>query len=116
MKPLMVALSLLVVVVLSGCMNVPVAFVPASDPVDPRGYTILGESVSGTDTQVTFLFFTFGDSGSCQRHALDEALGQVEDADALVRMSVDREVCFCIPFLISRVRVTGTPVKVLRNL
>lgn len=38
-----------------------------------------------------WLFFTFGKSGSPQRHALEDALLQAANSDALVSMAVDTE-------------------------
>jgi len=115
-KNLAFAFSLFSVVALTGCLSSPTTFVPASEPVDAKGYTVLGESVSGTDSQFMILFVTFGSRGSSQRHALEAALKQSDESDALVGMAVDHEI-FGIPpvFFVSRTRVTGTPVKVLRN-
>ena len=105
---------------LSGCLTTPEAFVASSIPVSQGQYAVLGEEVRGTSTQISWLFFTFGASGSVQRHALEDALEQVSGADGLTAMAIDSE-CFSvmpislIPFPIFprfyKVVVTGTPIK-----
>ena len=99
---------------LSGCMSSAVTFAPSSVPLEQGRYTELAGEVTGTSTQVSWLFFTFGAGGSGQRHALDDALEQVDKADALVAMAVDEEFFMLVPFVLPSVfktRVTGTPVK-----
>lgn len=105
---------------LAGCLTTPETFVTSSIPVSQGQYVVLGEEVRGTSTQVSWLFFTFGASGSVQRHALESALDQVSGADGLTAMAIDSE-CFSvmpislIPFPIFprfyKVAVTGTPIK-----
>ena len=100
---------------LSGCMSNPLTFCTSSIPVEQGKYSVLAEDVTGTNTQVNWLFFTFGLGGSGQRHALADALEQVPGADALVAMSVDTEFFMLVPFVLPSfytTRVSGTPVKV----
>jgi len=102
----------------AGCLSWPVGFSEASSPLSHGQYTVLAKEVTGTDTQVKWLWFAFGKGGSCQRHALDSALGQVPGATALTAMSVEVEEFIVIPFLlptITTTRVTGTPVRALDN-
>lgn len=103
-----------------GCLTQPQAFVTSSVPMEQGKYTVLGEEVRGTSTQVMWLFFTFGEGGSVQRHALDDALSHVDGADGLTAMAVDSETfsllpTTLIPFPIFptfyKVTVTGTPVR-----
>ena len=99
---------------LAGCMSSAVTFVPSSIPLEQGRYTELAGEVTGTSTQVNWLFFTFGAGGSGQRHALEDALDQVENADGLVAMAIDEEFFMLVPFALPSVfktRVTGTPVK-----
>ena len=107
-----------------GCLTQPTSFVSSSIPMSQGGYTVLGLEVRGTSTQVSWLFFTFGAHGSSQRHALEDALSQVEGADGLTAMSVDSETFSIMPTsLISfpvfptfyKIVVTGTPVKLNAN-
>lgn len=98
----------------AGCMSSPLAFVPSSIPVEQGKYSVIASEVTGSATQVNWLFFTFGSGGSGQRHALADALRQVPEADALVAMSVDTEFFMLVPFALPsffKTRVTGTPVK-----
>lgn len=108
-------------VTVSGCMSSAVSFVPSSIPLEQGRYTELATEITGTSSQMSWLFFTFGAGGSGQRHALQDALDQVDGADGLVAMSVDVEQfalfsASLLPFPILPVftstRVTGTPVKV----
>lgn len=118
----MIALPILMgmAVLTSGCLSSASSFVASSAPVEQGRYTELAAEVSGTCTQVQWLFFTFGAAGSPQRHALSDALGQISGADALSAMAVDVEqfaffstTLMPLPILpvFTTTRVTGTPVK-----
>lgn len=105
----------------SGCLSSASSFVASASPIEQGRYTELASEVSGTCTQVQWLFFTFGAAGSPQRHALADALGQVSGADTLTAMAVDVEQfaflstsLLPLPILpvFTTTRVTGTPVKV----
>lgn len=104
----------------AGCVSSASSFVSSSIPLEQRGYSEVSSEVSGVCTQVQWLFFTFGKAGSPQRHAYNDALGQVSNADALTAMAVDIEQFSMIstsllPFpvlpVVTKTRVTGTPVK-----
>lgn len=103
---------------LSGCMSDAVGFVTSSIPVEQGRYTVIGDEVTGTCTDVNWLFFTFGSGGSGQRHALADALANVPGSDGLVGMAVDAEKFILVPFVLPSfftVRVTGTPIKLGEN-
>jgi len=104
----------------AGCLSQPSSFVTSSVPMEQGKYTVLGDEVQGSSTQVLWLFFSFGASGSVQRHALESALLQVDGADGLTSMAVDSETFSLLPTTIVsfpllpmfyRVTVTGTPVR-----
>lgn len=99
----------------SGCLSTPLALVPSTDPIEQGKYSVLGSEVSGTDTQVSFLFLTFGAHGSGIRRAINDALSQAPGSDALVRVAMEDESFWFIIFNFSKVRVTGTPVKCNQN-
>lgn len=102
----------------AGCMSNAVAFCASSVPVEQGKYSILAEEISGTCTQMNWLFFTFGLGGSGQRHAYRDALSQVPSADGLISMAVDEEYFILVPFALPSfytTRVTGTPVRLGRN-
>lgn len=122
MKKLIVVLAS--AAALAGCLTKPETFVASSIPVTQGEYTVLGEEVRGTSTQVSWLFFTFGARGSVQRNALEHALEQVSGADGLTEMAVDSETfsimpVSLIPFPIFptfyKISVTGTPFKLNVN-
>lgn len=102
----------------AGCMSSAVTFCPSSIPMEQGKYAVLADEVTGTCTQMNWLFFTFGLGGSGQRHACADALSKVPDADGLVGMAVDEERFILCPFALPTfftTRVTGTPVRLGRN-
>lgn len=124
MKNLVKSVGFACLLACAGCLTHPENFVTSSIPMTQGQYTELGHQVRGTSTQVTWLFFTFGAHGSVQRHALEDALEQVEGADGLTAMAVDSETfsimpISLIPFPIFptfyKVSVTGTPVRLNVN-
>ena len=120
MKILTVVAALFALVATTGCLTQPHSFVTSSIPMEQGKYTVLGEEVRGSSTQVMWLFFTFGPRGSVQRHALDDALRQVDGADGLTAMAVDSETFSLLPTTLVpfpvfptfyKITVTGTPVR-----
>lgn len=114
MKKLFVSVSVGASLFFAGCMSSAIGFVPSSVPLQQGKYTEVGAEVTGTSTQVNWLFFTFGAGGSGQRHALEDALEQVPEANALVSMAIDEEFFMLVPFALPsfyKTRITGTPVK-----
>jgi len=102
----------------AGCMSNAVSFCASSVPVEQGKYSILADDITGTCTQTSWLFFTFGLGGSGQRHAYRDALNQVPNADGLVSMAVDEEYFILVPFVLPSfytTRVTGTPIRLGRN-
>ena len=104
----------------AGCLSSASSFVASSAPVTQGRYSELAAEVSGTCTQVQWLFFTFGAAGSPQRHALSDAIGKIPGAEALTAMAVDEErfalistdlLSIAILPVFTKTRVTGTPVK-----
>ena len=99
----------------AGCISSPTTYCASSIPIEQGKYSVLASDVTGTHTEVYWLFFTFGLGGSGQRHALNDALSQVPGADALVSMAIDTECFFLVPVALPTfftTRVSGTPVKV----
>lgn len=118
MKKLMKIATAGAMLAAGGCMSNAVTFVPSSIPIEQDKYSILADEVTGTCTQMNWLFFTFGLGGSGQRHALRDALGQVPGADGLVAMAIDEEFFMLVPIALPSfytTRVTGTPVRLGRN-
>ena len=122
MKELLIrSLALMLVAGLAyGCVSRPVTYVASSVPVEQGKYSVLGPEVTGSYSQMSLLFFSFGLPGSSQNRAVNDALEQVPGADALVGMAVDTEVFEILPFLCPIIgfystKVTGTPVKTKSN-
>ena len=102
----------------AGCMSNAVTFCTSSVPIEQDKYAVLADEITGTCTQMNWLFFTFGLGGSGQRHAYRDAISQVPNADGLVAMAVDEEYFILVPFALPSfytTRVTGTPVRRGRN-
>jgi len=118
MKTLVKIMAAAALLATAGCMTSAVTFSASSVPVEQDKYSILADEITGTCTQMNWLFFTFGLGGSGQRHAYRDALGKVPGADGLVAMAVDEEFFILVPFALPSfftTRVTGTPVRLGRN-
>lgn len=118
MKKMIKVVSIGMLLAVTGCMSSAVTFCASSIPVEQDKYSVLAEEITGTCTQTSWLFFTFGLGGSGQRHAYRDALSQVPSADGLVSMAVDEEFFMLVPFALPSfytTRVTGTPIKLGRN-
>ena len=115
MKKLTMIMVAGAVAAICGCATSPVAFKSESAPVPPQGYTVMGSDVTGTSDQIWV--FGFGGSLSTQMHtAYKSALGNANGADALVGMSIEQSSLTVLPFfMMSTIRVTGTPVKFNRT-
>ena len=103
-----------------GCVSRPVSYVASSIPVEQGRYSVLGPEVTGSYSQMSLLFFSFGLPGSSQARAVNDALEQVPGSNALVGMAIDTEVFEILPFLCPIIgfystKVTGTPVKTNAN-
>ena len=96
---------------MTGCSTTPQNFVASSKPVLQGRYTVLGDEVEGTDTQVMILGIPLGLPGSPQQRALRTALDKAAGADALIEMSVDYQVLNLWWAHLMTTRVTGTPIK-----
>lgn len=95
----------------SGCMNLPAGYVTSNIPVSQGQYTVVAESVSGSDHQVSAFGFGASKLGSAQDRAVRNALAQAPGADALIGMSIDIERKSLVFASIITTRVTGTAVK-----
>ena len=111
MKNMKMALVIGCLLAACGCVTSPVAFKSESAPVPPQGYVVMGSDVTGSSEQVWV--FGMGGSLSAQQHkAYKSALGNANGADALVGMSIEHSSLYAFPFfMMSTIRVTGTPVK-----
>lgn len=112
MKKLMiVCAALAAAVAITGCTTSPQNFTYASKPIEQGRYTVLGNEVEGTDSQLMILGYGIGLPGSPQRRALKVALDKAAGADALVSMAVDYQLLNLYFIQVLTTRITGTPVK-----
>ena len=96
---------------ISGCSTYPAGFSDKSVPMDQGRYTVIGDEVEGSDTQVCLFGFGLCVPGSPQRRALKAAMERSNGADGLVSMSIDQQLVNLAIVQIITTRVTGTPVK-----
>lgn len=112
MKKLMgIAALAAVAAVVTGCSTVPQNFSDASLPVEQGKYTVVGDEVEGSDSQLIVLGYSVGLPGSPQRRALRSALDKAAGADGLISMAVDYQMLNLFWVQIMTTRVTGTPIK-----
>lgn len=101
-----------VMMAVTGCSTYPAGFSDKSVPVDQGRYTVMGDEVEGSDTQVCILGFGLSMPGSPQRRALKAAMDRSNGADGLVSMAIDQQLINLAVVQIITTRVTGTPVKI----
>lgn len=101
----------LVATTLVGCITAPAGFVDKSIPMEQGKYAVVGEEVSGDDTQLMVLGFGLAFPGSAQRRALSDAMSKAPNADGLISMAIDQQIIDLKVLQLITTRVTGTPVK-----
>lgn len=101
----------------SGCLMANMGTIQeATKPIEQGKYTVLGDRVSGCDSQWMLWSLSTAQPGSPSLRALDKAKAQVAGTDALIEVSQNVETyLYPIPpfFVLQnvRTRVTGTPIK-----
>lgn len=114
----LVALCAIAASLTSGCLMQNMGTLQdTTAPIEQGKYTVLGDRVSGVDSTWILPFgITDAKPGSPALRALDEAKAKVSGADALVEVSQSVETYLypipIFPIMQSKVRVTGTPVKI----
>lgn len=93
---------------LAGC-TVPVGLSPATEPLAPGSYTVIGPEVSARKMGFQILFLPFTPSNPAGK-ARDEAIRDA-GADALVNVAVDLTQFNLILVHFVWTTVYGTPVK-----
>lgn len=101
-----------IMMTLTGCFTAPAGFSDKSVPIEQGRYTVIGDEVEGSDTQVNVFGFGLSMPGSTQRRALKAAMNNANGADGLVSMAVDMQFINLFIVQIITTRVTGTPVKI----
>ena len=103
---------------MSGCLMANMGTLQdTTKPVLQNRYTVLGDRVSGVDSQWMLWSFSTAQPGSPSLRALDKAKAKIAGTDALVEVSQNVETyLYPIPpfFILQnvRTRVTGTPVRI----
>jgi len=96
---------------LTGCETNPARFLESSAPIPPKGYTVLGEEVTGTCKQIWILGLG-GSSSPQQTEALHDAIEDApEGTDALISMSIEEHLFTFLIYTSKTTSVTGVPVK-----
>lgn len=96
---------------ISGCNTYPAGFSDKSIPMEQGKYTVVGEEVEGTDSQLVVFGYGVGLPGSPQRRSLKAALDKAPGADALITMAFDQQLLNLFGVQVITTRCTGTPVK-----
>jgi hypothetical protein len=91
-----------------GC-TAPVGLAPATEPLAPGGYTVIGPEVSARKMGFQILFLPFTPSNPAGK-ARDEAIADAQ-ADALINVAVDATQFNLIVVHFIWTTVYGTPVK-----
>lgn len=101
-------------IVLTGCMSMPGAIQDKTKPMDPNGYTVVGEPVQTQHWSWVLLGFPISDvTSSLSQEMYRDCLKKAGNgADALIEYSMDTTMIVLGPLgTITRQTLTGTPVK-----
>ncbi len=96
---------------LTGCTRLPGGIAPSNIPLPPDGYTRLRD-VKASDCKVNLLGLIPVSGSNRIADAMDEALDEVEGADALVDITVERVTMYFILWSQTCTEVRGTAVDV----
>ena len=105
------AVVAVVAVMMSGCSTYPVNFADKSIPMEQGKYTVIGNEIEGTDSQLIVLGYGLSMPGSPQRRALKDAMKKAPGADGMISMAIDQQMINLALVQIVTTRCTGTPVK-----
>lgn len=100
---------LVVLSLLSGCINSPGGIAPSNVPMDGRTYSVIGET-SSTDSSIWILGFIPVTGSNKIRDALGAAMRK-KDADALIDITVESYTQFWILFVRHVTSVHGMAVR-----
>ncbi|MBP5285890.1 MAG: hypothetical protein ILO34_07290 [Kiritimatiellae bacterium] len=96
----------------TGCQVTPGTIRDQSKPLLPGRYSVVGDEVSATETQVYLLGFPVSDlRGSAGRRMYKQALSQAPGADALIEYTTDTKIVNLQFVMFQWFTLTGVPVK-----
>ena len=98
---------------MSGCYMYPGTISDKSKPIEQGGYSVVGDEVSATETQVYLLGIPMSDlRGSAGRRMYMNALAQAPaGADALIEYTTDTKQLNLSLLVFQWYTLTGVPVK-----
>lgn len=106
------AITVVALVFVTGCISTPGVIQDKSKPMSQGEYTVVGDEVSATETQVFVFGVPMSDlRGSAGRRMYKNALAQAPAADALIEYTTDTKVLNLSFFQVIWYTLTGTPVK-----
>jgi len=100
---------LVVLALLSGCINSPGGIAPSNVPLDGRTYSVVGET-SATDSSIWILGFIPVTGSNKTRDALGQAMRK-KDADALIDITVESYAQYWILFVRYVTKVDGMAIR-----
>lgn len=98
---------------MTGCVVTPGTIHDKSKPIAQGGYTVVGDEVTATETQILILGWPLTEvgGGSMGRRMYKIALGKAPGADALIEYTTD-QTFYQFPFVqVIRYTLSGVPVK-----
>jgi hypothetical protein len=105
-----IASLLLGVLLLGACTHYPGGIAPSTIPLAPGGYTVVKESVRGSDCRVLLLMILPVSGGNRTDKAIADALEEAPGATALVNVTSDAYSQYWILWSNTCTEVRGTAV------
>ncbi|MDC9728545.1 MAG: hypothetical protein PSN04_04345 [Methyloprofundus sp.] len=105
-----ISLSLIVLSFLTACAHIPGGVSASNIPLAPNSYTIL-EEVEGNDCYYSLLGLIPLTDGNESKDALEDALIQVPETDALIQITADSYFQYWILWSNTCTQVRGTAVR-----
>ena len=94
----------------TGCIHVPGGIAPSTIPLEPDGYTVVAESVEGSDCLVAILGLIPVSGGNRTENAIRDAILSAPSATALINVTSDAYTAYWILWSQTCTVVRGTAV------
>ncbi len=112
-KKFTLALSLMGLFFLVGCLRVPAGLAPSNTPLKNSPYTVIGPAF-GSDTHADLFGIIPLTRAEHIQHAIDEAVKN-SDADALIDVTVETVSKYWLVFTTYTIEVRGKAIKYNRS-